>query len=446
MLTLAAGGMAAAAVGATGFPMVRDAAKRESHALGSRLALVAELARPEGPLDDASLDALTALDGVDQAIFIHPSGASLGTMSDPELWMAAAACAPPDEDVQLTELFAAPDGSQARAACSRNAEVGTLVVTAGADYRAGVTRARRRAITLVLGLGSLVGLVVIAGMRWLLAPMAEVSDAASRIAEGELEVRVEPRGPEEIADLARAVNALAAAIDHREDEIESRIQVVTQLSSLVAHEVRNPLHSLALLCELARSEPDPERRGSILSKIEAEIHALEGVVQRFLRNSGPLQISHQDVDAVELLQRAADMARPKAKAKMVRLLLQAPGRLAARIDGSLVRRSIENLLLNAIEFASLDAPGQVTVAMLSRGKNLLIIVDDDGPGVPAELRQRIFQPYESTKSGGTGLGLALVQRVVTAHGGSVRCEKSPLGGARFVAIVPLQPPPGSEAT
>ena len=84
--------------------------------------------------------------------------------------------------------------------------------------------------------------------------------------------------------------------------------------------------------------------------------------------------------------------------------------------------------------------------MLSRGKNLLIIVDDDGPGVPPEARQRIFQPYHSTKSGGTGLGLALVQRVVTAHGGTVRCEKSPLGGARFVVIVPRHPPPDSEVT
>lgn len=446
MLTLAAGGMAAAAVGATGFPMVRDAAQRESHALGSRLALVAELARPEGPMDDADLEALVSLDGVNHAVFVHPSGASLGTMSNPEVWMRAAACIPPDEGVQLTKLFAAPDGTQARAACSHNAAAGTLLVTAGADYREGVAIARKRAITLVLGLGSLVGLVVIAGMRWLLSPMAEVSDAASRIADGELEVRVEPRGPEEIADLARAVNALAAAIDHREDEIESRIQVVTQLSSLVAHEVRNPLHSLALLCELARSEPDSKRRGSILSKIEAEIHALEAVVQRFLRNSGPLQISLQDVDAIELLQRAADMARPKAKAKAVRLLLQAPGRLPAHIDGSLIRRSVENLLLNAIEFASLEPPGQVTVAMLSRGKNLLIIVDDDGPGVPPEARQRIFQPYHSTKSGGTGLGLALVQRVVTAHGGTVRCEKSPLGGARFVVIVPRHPPPDSEVT
>jgi signal transduction histidine kinase len=77
------------------------------------------------------------------------------------------------------------------------------------------------------------------------------------------------------------------------------------------------------------------------------------------------------------------------------------------------------------------------MSLLPGGRQILLLVDDDGPGVPAHLRERIFQPYYSSKSGGTGLGLALCKEVIEAHGGTLRCEDSPLGGARFTATIPI---------
>ena len=97
-------------------------------------------------------------------------------------------------------------------------------------------------------------------------------------------------------------------------------------------------------------------------------------------------------------------------------------------------------MLNAIEFSSQHPPGQVTVALLPQGQTALLIVEDDGPGVPVDDRTRIFQAYFSTKSGGTGLGLALVKKVFDAHGGSIRCEEAQQGGARFEATLPLAGP------
>lgn len=446
-LTVAAGGLAAAAVGATGLPMVQEAALRERAALTERVSLVAELASQQLAADPEAMARMGELPGVDELILVGADGSLSGTLPAEEAraLVAVARCTPdPETGRGLQPLFRGPKGADLGAACARVGEDRTLLVVAGADYQDEVWRDRQRTLTLLLGLGSLVGLVVMLGMRYLLSPIQMVSVAASRIAAGERDVRVEPKGPEEISDLARAVNALASAMDGREDEIRSRMQAVNELSSIVAHEVRNPLHSLALLCELARTEPDDEKRSQLIGKIEAEIHALEGVVQRFLRNSGPLRISRQKVDVIEVLKRAAAVAEPKARAKRVRLMLQAPGRLECNLDGSLVRRSIENLLLNAIEFAALDAPGHVTANVLARGKQLVIMVDDDGPGVPLESRERIFQPYQSSKSGGTGLGLALVHKVVTAHGGTIRCEDSPLGGARFLATLPLERGDGSE--
>ncbi|RME20445.1 MAG: sensor histidine kinase [Deltaproteobacteria bacterium] len=239
------------------------------------------------------------------------------------------------------------------------------------------------------------------------------------------------------------MNALASAVESREDEIDGRMQVVQQLSSMVAHEVRNPLQSLSLLASLARTEPDRDAQAEQLALIEDEIRVLEGVVQRFLSNSGPLRIARSQTDLVKVLERAASIAYPRAAQNHVRLLVQAPARLDVYADGSLVRRALENLMLNAIEFAgkgrSRRSTGQVVASIQRDDDRVVLIVEDDGPGVPYEDRERIFQPYMSSKAGGTGLGLALVRQVFDAHGGYIRCEPSPLGGARFVATIPLQP-------
>ena len=294
-----------------------------------------------------------------------------------------------------------------------------------------------------LAAGAVVGVVVGAGTRWLLRPVQVAAAAAGRIAASERGVRVEARGPDEIAALARAVNALAHSVEAREDEIQGRLQVVAQLTSMMAHEVRNPLQSLALLCALARIEPDAARRGELLAKIEGEILHLEAVVQRILRSSGPLQVRREPADLVDVVQAAVVIAEAEARARRVRLLVHLPGRLAAVVDASLVRRAIENLVLNAVHFAAEKPPGQVTVALRPRSRSAVLVVEDDGPGVPPGDREAVFQPFVSRKPGGTGLGLALVSQVVRAHGGSIRVDESPLGGARFEAVLPLDAPESS---
>jgi signal transduction histidine kinase len=206
---------------------------------------------------------------------------------------------------------------------------------------------------------------------------------------------------------------------------------------MVAHEVRNPLQSLSLLATLARTETDDKEREALLTSIETEIHVLEGVVQRFLRSSGPLQISRSASDLVEQVHKAMGVASPQARNRQVNLELIAPPRLPMTLDPSLVRRALENLMLNAIEFSGAEPPGAVRIEIARTGRAVTITVDDNGPGVPANERDRVFKPYYSSKAGGTGLGLALVKQVFQAHGGDVRCEDSPLGGARFSATLPI---------
>lgn len=443
LLSLAAGVIASVAVAAAWVPLSRDAVQREqteredrlsvaASLVGDLLALTAE-ADPgvlERARTHARADALLVRDAGSAVLHALPAGATLPAGAD-------AACARGAVGQPSVATIA---GTEQPVACIRQESGATIVLLGEASPASAGGRVRLRATLMFLALGIGVGLIVAGGTRWLLSPVEAVSSAAARIANGGRGVRVEARGPEEIAQLARAVNALAGSIEAREDEIGGRLEVVTQLSSMVAHEVRNPLQSLSLLCALARTEEDAERRTALLQKIEDEIHVLEGVVQRFLRNSGPLQISRSPVDLVKLVQRAAEVAEPEARSKGVQILVQVPGKLPADVDGSLVRRAIENLMLNAIEHAASGGGGQVTAALVPGTRTARLFVDDDGPGVAIEDRERIFQAYYSSKAGGTGLGLALVKQVIVAHGGTIACVASPIGGARFEATLPLQPP------
>ncbi|MFT5683819.1 MAG: signal transduction histidine kinase [Myxococcota bacterium] len=465
LLSLAAGMIAAGSVATTWLPMIQYAEEREVQSLSRRLVLMASLSGEKligghspSPVVDlgssnrvqARLSELPTISGLDQALVLAESGEVLASSTGEfgaELTLAQVFSACPMAEVLGGEAVLIPpqiglSGATVQGACtpvlgSSSLAIGMFVAIKRADYEEILAAQKRRASNQLLLLGALSGLLVMFAIRMLLSPIQKISTAAAQIAEGEHSVRVRVAGPEELRQLARAVNSLASYLERREDEIGSRMAVVRQLASVVAHEVRNPLQSLSLLCTLARTEEDTKKREALLISVEEEIQVLEGVVQRFLRNSGPLRISRTEVNLVKIINQVDNISRPRADKAGVSLLIQAPGSCTMQLDGSLVRRAAENLVLNAIEFAGMNPPGQVTVSLMPRDKHTLLIVDDDGPGVPPHERERIFEQYYSSKPGGTGLGLSLVKRVFDTHGGYIRCEESPLGGARFIAALPV---------
>jgi len=457
LISLAAGAITASAVALAWLPLLTESAQRELTNEARQLHALAQLARKEAAQhptgsesERAALTEFRSLSHVDAVWFASPDGVidqSIPASALPEVDVSGQVrqlCSqnanPASADLIETIAFMT-NATALRAVCvplNETAPDRHLLILAETDSWAPLAESRRRATFLLFGLGAIVALIVILGIRWLLSPIQEISMAARRIAQGSRQVRVPPRGPEEIAQLARAVNALASSVETREDEIRGRMEVVNQISSMVAHEVRNPLQSLELLTTLARTEPEESARDELLTTMGQEIRTLEGVVQKLLRSSGPVRIAPASADLVSIVHRAAAMAEPEARRRNVAMLVQAPGKLQATVDGSLVRRAFENLLRNAIEFAGETPPGQVTGSLSRHGDRVRLVVEDDGPGVPSAEVSRIFQPYYSSKSGGTGLGLALCKQVFEAHGGSIRYESSPLGGARFVAELPIE--------
>ncbi|MCK6521097.1 HAMP domain-containing histidine kinase [Myxococcota bacterium] len=314
-----------------------------------------------------------------------------------------------------------------------------LVVTAREGSSARLRQ--RRLLVMVIAFGCMAAGLSADVVRRALSPLKGVTDAARRLTQGELDVRVAAPGDAEFLPLADAINQLAATLATRQDEISARLELTRQLAAIVAHEVRNPLQSLTMLADVIAHEPELVERLKLLDMTLREVTLIEVVVQRLVGSGGELRLVRGQASLSELVERCAAMLGPRARDGAVNLTLRLPPeRLMASVDAALLRRAVENLLLNAIQILS-DAGGGEVLVTLTRAEapaRAIFTVDDSGPGVPVDDRARIFQLGVTNRRGGTGLGLALTKQVIDAHNATLSVEDSPLGGARFILSLPLE--------
>jgi signal transduction histidine kinase/Sec-independent protein translocase protein TatA len=212
---------------------------------------------------------------------------------------------------------------------------------------------------------------------------------------------------------------------------------VGELTAGIAHEFRNGLatiHGYARLLDL-NALPAPYRPH--IEGIRQETDSLGQVVTNFLNFAKPTHVSLSHLDLRAIAERAADEVRAEARAHggSVRVTGDFP-----TIDGDdvLLRQALSNLVRNAVE-ASLGASKapEVVIDGHIEADHVRVSVDDNGPGIPASERDRIFTPFFSTKGRGTGLGLALVQKIIVTHNGRIQVSSSPQGGASLQVILPI---------
>ena len=218
---------------------------------------------------------------------------------------------------------------------------------------------------------------------------------------------------------------------------------VGELTAGIAHEFRNGLatiHGYARLLDL-NALPAPYRPH--VEGIRAETDSLGEVVTNFLNFAKPTHVSSSRVDLRTIAERAADEVRAEVQARGGRVAVT--GQFAV-IDGDdvLLRQAFSNLVRNAVE-ASLGAAKvpEVVIDGLVEADSVRVSVDDNGPGIPPGARERIFAPFFTTKGRGTGLGLALVQKIIVTHNGRVQVANSALGGASLQVILPLEGAPST---
>jgi signal transduction histidine kinase len=281
---------------------------------------------------------------------------------------------------------------------------------------------------------AIVGLPLIAGLVALRVEqqLRRVERASQALAVGELSTRVD-EGHASSSELAARFNAMAERIEYL---VRSRDELV----QAVSHELGSPLSRLRFHMELLHADTG-ERHEERLHAMNRELDALDELVAELLTyvQSDELEIDRQTFDPKRPLADLAELASLEAPDdRVLEVNLSLPDGASVFADQRLFQRAVENILRNAVQHAG----GTIRLELLEDEDHVRVAVHDDGPGIPEELREKVVVPFVRLRSdrdrmtGGAGLGLAIVSRIMHRHGGRVIIDRSPLGGAMVTTLWP----------
>lgn len=240
-------------------------------------------------------------------------------------------------------------------------------------------------------------------------------------------------------DLRQSYAQLAAAQDGLVRK--ERLAAVGELAAQIAHEVRNPLGAiLNSVSRLRQLVPPAEEARELVGIVSEESQRLARMVEDLLDFARPRAPSCRPEDLADIVRSAVEGASRAVALDRIELTLSlAEDVPRVSVDAPMIRQAVLNLLTNAVQ--AMSGHGRLTVRTRVEHKGLArfarIDVSDTGPGVPAELATRLFQPFFTTRASGTGLGLAVVRRLIEAHQGSAGFHSSPGQGSTFTLSLPL---------
>jgi signal transduction histidine kinase len=308
------------------------------------------------------------------------------------------------------------------------------------DERSGRARARvaaawtrgRWAVLACLGISVvLAGLASTAIVRGIVRSVRDLRDGAARLGTGDLTARIAPVSAGEFAEVARSLNAMASDLAAQQNRLvrTERQLAVTELAAGIAHEINNPLGIILGYVKLMRKSGVHEPES--LAIVEDEASRAAEIVQGLLDLTRPLTSHMAEVDLAGIVRDTTKRLRHLDGLGGVSIEEDLPeGGIAVRGDEGQLRRLAINLVRNAAQAAG--PGGRVRVTAAKEGENVRLSVDDSGPGIPDELRERVLDPFFTTKSDGAGLGLSIVQAVLARLDGVIGFEHSGLGGTRVV--------------
>ncbi|GAB4150765.1 MAG: hypothetical protein Fur0037_19370 [Planctomycetota bacterium] len=301
----------------------------------------------------------------------------------------------------------------------------------------------------VLGLGVLVTMIVLVAWslvasRAIVKPVRRLSEATARIARGDLEVHVPAAGGPELAELGRAFNGMAQelAIGRERLKHAERQAAWAEMARQVAHEIKNPLTPMRMSAQvLARARADGDGRAleiadRLARTVLEQTAALDRIASDFRQLAGSPRRQTEVVEIDAFL--AEVVAHGQSLFAEGGLDLEfAPSAPGCRVE--IDRRDLARVFVNLFQNAHQAAAGgiRVRVASSRSREHVVVVVEDDGPGIADEARNRLFEPYFTTKSSGTGLGLAICRRIVENHGGTISLTESRPGRTAFSIELPV---------
>jgi signal transduction histidine kinase len=285
-------------------------------------------------------------------------------------------------------------------------------------------------------LGGLAVSVLLA--RQILKPIRLLDEAATRIAKQEYETRVPEASNDELGRLAHTFNTMCASIQDARGELirQERILTIGRLSSSIVHDLRNPLASIYGGAEMMMD-------GNLS---EAQLHRVAGNIYRSSRVINDLLQELVDVSRgrmhapetcklSEVVSAAIDVDANAAERQGVAVNASIDPAIELPLERARMERVFLNLITNAVE--AMPGGGRVDICAERKGNGVVVKVDDTGPGIPESVRERLFEPFVTSRKAGLGLGLALSRQTVLEHGGDLWIEDGRAGGAHFRLRLPL---------
>ncbi|OGO25610.1 MAG: hypothetical protein A2136_11145 [Chloroflexi bacterium RBG_16_54_11] len=286
-------------------------------------------------------------------------------------------------------------------------------------------------VALVLAI--VIVMVTVRSVRRISAPLDDMLEAARRVATGDYSARVAEKGTPEVRSLTRAFNNMASRLHQADEQRRNLLADAT-------HELLTPLTvvqgNLEGMLDGVYPADETNLRG-LLDETNILSHLVEDLRTLALAESGALQLKKETTDLLPFLRDITNVFQAQASSAGVTITVNMATDLPlVEIDPSRMRQVFANLLANDLRYS--PAGSTIWLTGESDGKNILLAVQDDGPGVSPDDLPHIFERfYKSTDSGGMGLGLAIAKHLVEAHGGSLTAENAPVRGTIFRISLPI---------
>lgn len=281
------------------------------------------------------------------------------------------------------------------------------------------------------------------GMSYIVtSPVDEFIDAAKEISKGNFEKRIKVKGHNEFAQLAMTMNYMTSELGNLEDNRKKFV-------SDVSHELKTPLATIKLICDsvVATPNPDPDMIQDFLGDLSEEVDRLSRIVERLLKltklDSGKSLPKLVPTDICMLLNSVVKKLTPNANAKEIVLYtdykIENPP--PVMLDYDKIWEAIYNICDNAIKYTG--EGGFVKLGLSKEGKNIVIQIEDNGPGIPVEEQEHVFDRFyrlddsRARETGGTGLGLAIAKEAVILHGGEIKLSSEVGMGSVFSVYLPM---------
>ena len=345
-------------------------------------------------------------------------------------------------------VWRAPDRTPVITAAAQLPHGGVVMTTNNVRDITQTVRVERFRLGIVLMIVSIVSVLLSLFLaRTIVRPLRRLAYAAVRVRMGRAREVVVPRLPyrrDEIGMLARALSDMSLAL-------RARIDATEAFAADVTHEMKNPLASLRSAVDTLAVVENPALRAQLLAIVQDDVHRLDRLITDISEASRlDAQLSRAKFEAVDvaaLVDALIEQRRARGVERGVRLRHdRPPSSIFVTGDGSRLERVVENIVGNAVSFSPEN--GVVTLTTRREDDEVVVTVEDDGPGVPAEAREAIFRRFHSVRPDGeafgrhSGLGLAIARTIVEGHGGSVVAapRDDRVEGARFIVRLPALDP------